>query len=64
MINLNYEYIDILETIECKSLSWYGHMQWLDDERWPKINNQMVPVHRTQKEKKQTKEDLEHRSET
>ena len=38
--------IDIMETIEVKKLRWYGHVQRMDVNRWPKRVMQWVPPHR------------------
>lgn len=36
----------IIDTIEQKRLIWYGHLQRMDEDRWPKIVWQWVPQER------------------
>ena len=38
--------IDIIETIEVKRLKWYGHIQRMSEERWPKKICEWTPENR------------------
>ncbi|XP_045474961.1 uncharacterized protein LOC123680887 [Harmonia axyridis] len=38
--------VDIIETIECKRLKWYGHVERMNDRRWPKRLLQWKPTNR------------------
>ncbi|CAG9827936.1 unnamed protein product [Diabrotica balteata] len=41
--------IDIDILVECKRLKWYGHVERMNDQRWPKRMLQWIPTNRRKK---------------